>query len=183
MDEQIEAQYRTGVLAECNAVLAQMYGFDRPEQLVGRHLYEFLDRADPKNLESMRRFVLAGNRDLDTEYHEFDRLGNRRVFVSNSVGFVEDGALVRVWGTQQDVTERRRAEQVQSATYRISEAANTARTLPDLYRAVHAIVGELMPARNLYIALYDEQGQTLSFPYFQDEFDSRVPDQGRWAGD
>ena len=182
VDEQIEAQYRTGVLAECNAVLAQMYGFDRPEQVVGRHLYEFLDRADPKNLESMRRFVLAGNRDLDTEYHEFDRLGNHRVFVSNSVGFVEDGALVRVWGTQQDVTERRRAEQVQSATYRISEAANTAHTLPDLYRAVHAIVGELMPARNLYIALYDEPGQTLSFPYFQDEFDPGFPTKALGRG-
>jgi two-component system, cell cycle sensor histidine kinase and response regulator CckA len=175
LDEQIEAQYRTGVLAECNAVLAQMYGFDRPEQLIGRHVYEFLDHADPANLEAMRRFVLAGNRDLDTEYHEFDRLGKPRVFVSNSVGFVEAGALVRVWGTQRDVTERRRAEQVQSATYRISEAANTARTLPDLYRAVHAIVAELMPARNLYIALYDEQGQTLSFPYFQDEFDAGFP--------
>ncbi|HMA43219.1 MAG TPA: PAS domain S-box protein [Gemmatimonadales bacterium] len=175
VDEQIEAQYRSGVVAECNAVQAQMYGFERPEQVVGRHHYEFLDQADPANLDAMRRFVLAGNRDLDAEYHEFDRLGRRRVFVCNSVGFVEDGALVRLWGTQRDVTERRRAEQVQSATYRISEAANAAHTLPDLYRAVHAIVAELMPARNLYIALYDETAQTLSFPYFQDEFDTGFP--------
>src|SRR5262249_20076058 len=66
---------------------------------------------------------------------------------------------------------------VQSATYRISEAANTARTLPDLYRAVHAIVAELMPAQNLYIALYDDITEILSFPYCQDEFEPSIPDR------
>ena len=177
LEEQVDAHYQSGVLAECNMVFAQMYGFERPEQLVGRHIYEFFDHTDPKNRESMRGFIRGGNRDIDTEYHEFDNRGNKRVFMSNAVGFVENGALVRVWGTQRDVTERRRAEQVQSATYRISEAANAARTLPDLYRAVHAIVGELMPARNLYIALYDEANQTVSFPYCEDEFEPTIQDR------
>jgi PAS domain S-box-containing protein len=177
VEDQIDAHYRSGVLAECNAVFAKMYGFERPEQLVGRRIYEFFDQTDPKNRESMRAFIRNGNRDIDTEYHEFDNRGVKRVFLSNAVGFVEHGALVRVWGTQRDVTERRRAEAVQSATYRISEAANTARTLPDLYRAVHAIVGELMPSRNLYIALYDEGSEILSFPYCEDEFEPTIPDR------
>jgi PAS domain S-box-containing protein len=175
VDEQIEAQYRSGVLAECNVVFAQMYGFEQPEQLVGRAIYDFLDQTDPKNREGMRTFIRSGYRDLDMEYHEFDARGSKRIYLSNAVGFIENGALVRVWGTQRDVTERRRAEQVQAATYRISEAANAAASLPELYRAVHGIVGELMPARNLYIALYDEASQTISFPYFEDEFDSGFP--------
>jgi two-component system cell cycle sensor histidine kinase/response regulator CckA len=175
LEEQVRAQYGAGVLAECNAVFAQMYGFERPEQLMGQFVSEFFDQSDAKNVESTKAFILAGYRDHDKEYHEVDRSGNRRIFVSNSVGFVEDGALVRVWGTQRDVTDRRRAEHLQSATYRISEAANTAHTLPELYRAVHAIVGELMPSRNLYIALYDESEQMLSFPYFEDEFDPGFP--------
>lgn len=175
VEEQVIAQYRTGVLAECNAVFARMYGFERPEQLVGQIVSEFFDQSDPQNLASTKAFVLAGYRDHDKEYREVDRSGNQRIFVSNSVGFVENGALVRVWGTQRDVTDRRRAEHLQSATYRISEAANAAHTLPQLYRAVHAIVGELMPSRNLYIALYDEAEQMLSFPYFEDEFDPGFP--------
>ena len=175
VDEQVTAQYRTGVLAECNAVFARMYGFERPEQVVGQFVSEFFDQNDPKNVESTKAFILAGYRDHDKEYREVDQSGSQRIFVSNSVGFVENGALVRVWGTQRDVTDRRRAEHLQSATYRISEAANTAHTLPELYQAVHAIVGELMPARNLYIALYDETEQVLSFPYFQDEFDPGFP--------
>jgi len=67
--------------------------------------------------------------------------------------------------------ERVRAERSLGATYRISQAAHAAPTLQDLYRAIHTIVGELMPARNFYIALYDPVTDTISFPYFVDEYD------------
>jgi hypothetical protein len=175
LEEQVAALYRTGTVAECNNAMARMYGYDQAVELVGKRLAELHDVNDPVTQGAMRRFVLDGYRHHDTETRELDRQGRARILLNNSVGFVEDSALVRVWGTQRDVTERRRAEQVQSATYRISEAANTARSLPELYQAVHAIVGELMPARNLYIALYDETSQTISFPYFEDEFDAGFP--------
>jgi two-component system cell cycle sensor histidine kinase/response regulator CckA len=80
----------------------------------------------------------------------------------------------RVWSFR-DVTERQRAAQIQLATYRISEAAHAARSLQELFGAIHRIVGELMPARNFYIALYDRASDTLSFPYFVDEYDNDFP--------
>jgi len=60
---------------------------------------------------------------------------------------------------------------VQAAVYRISEAAHAASGLQSLFGAIHGIVGELMPARNFYIALYDAATDTISFPYFVDEYD------------
>jgi len=68
-----------------------------------------------------------------------------------------------------------RAEQIQLATYRISEAAHASSTLDDLFREIHRIVGELMPATNFYIALYDAATDIVSFPYFVDEFDVPHP--------
>ncbi|HSD84634.1 MAG TPA: GAF domain-containing protein, partial [Anaerolineae bacterium] len=64
---------------------------------------------------------------------------------------------------------RQRAEQVQASIYRISEAAQAARSLDELYRAIHQIVNDLVPVRNMYIALYDAARDTLSFPYYVDE--------------
>ena len=174
-DEQIAVIYQTGVIAECNAAMAQMYGYERADELVGRRLSELHDRRDPVNTAFLREFIRQGYRHEDAESHELDRHGRLRVILNNSVGFVEDGKLVRVWGTQRDITERKRAEQIQSATYRISEAANTATTLPELFHAVHEIVGQLMSAQNFYIALYDEETNLLSFPYFVDEFDTAIP--------
>ncbi len=73
--------------------------------------------------------------------------------------------------TAVDITERKRAEELQAALYRIADQTSAATDLEMFYAAIHSIVGELMDARNFYIALYDEDTGLLSFPYFMDERD------------
>jgi PAS domain S-box-containing protein len=68
-----------------------------------------------------------------------------------------------------------RAEKLQSALYRIANAASSAVDLPELYRAIHKILGDLMYAKNCYIALYDADMDFVSFPYFVDEEDQEAP--------
>ncbi|MFI5337781.1 MAG: ATP-binding protein, partial [Opitutales bacterium] len=74
-----------------------------------------------------------------------------------------------------DVTARRHAELVQAALHQISEAAHATSDLPAMYRRIHEIVGALLPAKNFYVALYDETTELLSFPYFVDEIDPPPP--------
>src|SRR3954471_14935197 len=68
-----------------------------------------------------------------------------------------------------DITNRKQAEKLQSALYRIAEESSRAKNLDDLYPVLHGIVSELMYAKNFYIALYDPANQTVRFPYFVDE--------------
>ncbi len=83
------------------------------------------------------------------------------------------GRLSGVMGVSQDITERKRAERRQAATYRVSQAAMLAPDLDQLYAALHEIVRAQMPARDLYIALYDHRTDTISFPYWVDSRDPR----------
>ena len=76
--------------------------------------------------------------------------------------------------------DRRHAEQVQSALYRIAELASAAQDMQEFYRAMHAVIGELMHASNLYIALYDEERQQINFPYHVDELDDEWPETNEW---
>lgn len=81
------------------------------------------------------------------------------------------GGHVALYAIYRDITERKRSEALRSALYRIAEETSSAEDLPQFYRAIHNIVGELMYARNFYIALYDSATQYLSFPYWIDEVD------------
>jgi PAS domain S-box-containing protein len=96
----------------------------------------------------------------------------RAVWVSDDTVPVQmPGQKDRVQGVLLDITARKRAEQTQSATYRISQAAFAARDLEGLYTEIHNVLGELMHAENFFIALYDPDTRLLNFPYFVDQYD------------
>ncbi len=89
----------------------------------------------------------------------------------------EQGEITGVIGVASDISERRREEQLRAAVYSITQATDLADTLDNLYHRVHEIISSVMPAKNFYIALYDEKEQMVSFPYFVDEVDSDAPPQ------
>ena len=78
-------------------------------------------------------------------------------------------------GLYRDITESKRAEQVQQAIYRISQAVVTTASLDELFCSIHNILAELMPVENFYIALYDSTNDLLSFPYYVDLYDQPPP--------
>ncbi|MBC6435625.1 PAS domain S-box protein [Nostoc sp. HG1] len=110
-DEQIQQFYRYGYLSECNQVMAQMYGVASPQEIVGARLGDLLVQTDPNSIEYLRAFVRSTYRLANAESREVDQRGNSKIFLNNLVGIVEDGKLLRAWGTQRDITDRKRAEE------------------------------------------------------------------------
>jgi len=110
-DEQVECFYRHGYLAECNDAMARMYGYARAEEIVGARLGDLLPSSIPENVQYLKDFVRSGYRLADTESQEVDRHGDTKYFLNNLIGIVENGSLMRAWGTQRDITERKQAEE------------------------------------------------------------------------
>ncbi len=65
-----------------------------------------------------------------------------------------------------------RLEAVQSVVLDISRRSAGCQDLQDFFRAVHANVGRIMYARNIYIALLDPNPDTIRYVYDVDEKDS-----------
>ena len=42
--------------------------------------------------------------------------------------------------------------------------------MPSLFKKIHEIVGTLMSAKNLFIAMYNEKDDLISFPYYVDQY-------------
>jgi diguanylate cyclase (GGDEF)-like protein len=64
-----------------------------------------------------------------------------------------------------------RTQTMQRALYQISETTHSGGDLMDIFAQIHHIIGELVPAKNCFIALYDEATSLVSFPYYVDEYD------------
>jgi PAS domain S-box-containing protein len=110
-DEQIELLYRHGYLAECNEVFARSHGRTSVDEILGERLTVLLVRSDAKKIiEASRLFVRSGYRLIGVETREVDPHGNTKYFLSNLIGILEDGKLVRAWGTQRDITAQKQTE-------------------------------------------------------------------------
>lgn len=74
-----------------------------------------------------------------------------------------------------DITDSVKSERLQAALFRISQLSRDAGDPESLYASVHEVVGELMSAKNFYIATHDPDTDRLTFPYFVDESDPEPP--------
>jgi PAS domain S-box-containing protein len=125
-NEQIERFYRHSYLAECNDVMARMYGYARAEEIVGARLEDLLSSSIPENVQYLKDFVRSGYRLTDAESQEIDRYGRTKYFLNDLTGIVENESLLRVWGTQRDITERKQAEEARARLAAIVESSEDA---------------------------------------------------------
>jgi PAS domain S-box-containing protein len=111
---------------------------------------------------------------LPTSYCKDGRMAGWR---ENYVYKMPSGEVVAMY---EDVTDKVTTEKTKEAIFNISESTSSATDIQDLYKRLHSILEDLMPIRNVFIALYDPSADTISFPYFVDEHDP--PPAPRRAG-
>lgn len=110
IQEQVRRIYRGHIVA-CNDAMAQMYGLEDANALMGKTLIELHGSDDdPENIAFLTRWIKEDYRISDMISSEIDSEGNKIWFSNSVVGMVEEGKLVRVWGTQTDITQRKMDE-------------------------------------------------------------------------
>jgi diguanylate cyclase (GGDEF)-like protein/PAS domain S-box-containing protein len=151
-----------------NAAFEHVFGY-APEEVIGRRMIELVYPPDLERTRQAMADIMSGQPMLHFE-NRYVRKDGQVVHVMWSARWSEaDQARIAVG---RDVTGLKRAEHLQAALFDISEAANTAEDLLALFRRIHEIIGELLPATNFFVCLYDDKKDELSFPYFIDEHDA-----------
>jgi len=159
-------------ITRINAEFSRIFGFGAEEAL-NRRIDSLIVPPDRTSETQWLSQLLAEGKNVRLETKRQRKDGSQLdVFLSGSP-IVLGGKQLGTYVLYRDISEQKRAESLNSALYRIAEKASSGEDLQQFYASIHAILGELTCARNLYIALYDSAAQTLSFPYFSDEVDSR----------
>ena len=86
----------------------------------------------------------------------------------------DKGATYKIIGLIENIQKRKHNEQLQNALLTISQSASNSENLDELYKIIHDVVAEFMPANNFYIAQYNIFTDSISFPYFLDEVDEPI---------
>jgi diguanylate cyclase (GGDEF)-like protein/PAS domain S-box-containing protein len=168
------AIHSEGKLVFVNRAGAELLGAESPDELMMRPALDFV-HPDYRSLVQERMEGLRQGNEAPVMEEKFLRLDGSAVDVEVAAMPFTFMGRPAVQVVARDITERKHVEALQSALYRIAQAVTSADDMADFYRAIHQIVGELIDARNFYIALQDPVTGALSFPYFVDERDEVPP--------
>jgi len=167
-----------GKFLMANPAFLNMIGVNHLEELENNTLSDFFEEA--QYFKSYQKILMTKGRVMDREIRIKKKDGSiiwcllTSIVMRTSVGDVD-----YIDNTIEDISHKKRDEILHNALYRISEAVNSTFTLENLYRTIHGIVSELINARNFYIAIYNADEKTISFPYFIDEFDNPPTENSR----
>ncbi len=158
--------------AQCvNQEFQRMFGYSAA-QILGKPIGELIFPADRAAESKWIAQCLERGEHITLETQRRCKDGSLLDVSVSSAPLIIDGQTVAFYAIYRDISERKRAEALSSALYRIAEKASATQDLQQFFAAIHGIVDELMCARNFSIAIHDPESNLLSFPYFVDEQDS-----------
>ena len=111
-EEQVDLIQKNGYVAECNQALANMYGYNSREEMIGKNLLDDLygGQATDANTQATLKLACEGYRSSDRLTEEVSEKGERVYFLNNAVGEIHNGHLIGIWGVQRDVTKLKQIE-------------------------------------------------------------------------
>jgi PAS domain S-box-containing protein len=167
---------------------AEMLGYKLEE--IEPRIYTWENLVHPQDLPRVIKNFNEHSQGLmpysETEVRLLSKTGEWKWILSRGkiVERNSDGSPLRAVGTHLDISERKKAEKLQQALFQISQASSSTRNLEELYPSIHAIIGDLFPAKNMLILRYDEATDIISTAYLVDEeiagplFDYKLNNQG-----
>ena len=113
VEEQLNLIYERGYIAECNDILAQMYGYHAGDDLRGTHWPDLRTGwpLDPIGQQVSQALVRENYRSGNLETQEINLHGQTVYFLNNTVGVIQDDCLIGLWGTKLDISILKNTEE------------------------------------------------------------------------
>jgi PAS domain S-box-containing protein/putative nucleotidyltransferase with HDIG domain len=160
-----------GTITYASPISTKYLGY-RSEEMLGTSAFDYVYPQDRGGAVAAFQGVVQKTHDQKAmEFKLRHKDGTWLPYEAVAANLLDDPVVLGIIINCRSLNERKQAQKVQESIYQISELAFMAENMEDLFRAMHAIISELMPAGNFYVALYDEENQFIHFPYFIDEYD------------
>ncbi len=164
----------TDVFLDCNQAVCDLFKCDRND-IIAHSPVDFSPEVQPDGRNSLssasEKIEAALNGKPQRFYWQHKTKDNVLFDAEVSLNSITIGGNKLIQAVVRDITERKRSEKFRQALFEISEIAFTVSDMSSMYKSIHEEIASLMTVKNIYLALYDEKTDILSFPYFVDEYD------------
>ncbi len=160
----------------------QYVAFNRNYQIYLKQVF----KIDLKSGDSLLT-IFDGYNDLRKERKNFERaftgtefsqigqytLKNKTHFYKDIYKpvFDENGEVIGVTVFYTNITQRKQSERAWEIILNISERVNTEGSFEEFLQYIRRELGKLINTTNFFVALYNEENQRYSFPYYTDRHD------------
>ena len=152
-----------------NDALARIFRYTDAESVTAYSLPDFF--VNNSEVLSILKELDGQESIINREVHLKRRDGSRLWGLMSLTAVTDKNGKVQYFdGALTDITERKQAEFVRSALYRIAEKTSELEDIGTYLSEIHSIVEELMPARNFFVARVNAERTVLDFSYYVDEY-------------
>lgn len=154
---------------DVNEKMIDVYGDGSKEQL----LNHFIELFTEESMIIFQKEIIAlakGNFTFTSEIPIRNFQGEtKHLILSLNIPPLYREKFERVIVSFVDITEIKRAENIQKALLNISNAANKAKNIEETIQTVSAELGSVIDRSNFFLALYDAEKDELSLPFIRSE--------------
>jgi PAS domain S-box-containing protein len=159
-----------GETLEVNQSLCNMLAYSK-EEILGKTPYDFVD---DENLKIFKDQIAQAAKQQHRNYEILLR-GKNNVFTPtlfNATSINDNrGQFAGSFAFVTDISERKRAEQIQKVLFNISNAVITSGNLNKLISQIQIELGTIIDTTNFYVAMYNKENDSFSFPFYSDQND------------
>jgi PAS domain S-box-containing protein len=164
-----------GHYIDVNPALCKIIGYPRDE-MINKHFNQFAHPDDAeKNRKKFEDLIHGKINYFELEKRYIHKNGSI-IYVLIRSQLIHDNLGNPLFQTAiiEDITERKRAELIQKVIYNISNAVLVTENLEILIGQIRGELGKIIDTTNFFVALYDTKTDTISLPYFADEYDHQT---------
>lgn len=100
-----------GFIADCNNAFVRMLGYSTSEDVITTRLPQTILPQGKQSELLIKRFVRSHYALRDVGTVSTDRRGSQKHFLTSLIGIIEDDHVVRLWGSQRDITAQIQSHQ------------------------------------------------------------------------
>lgn len=163
-----------GIIEYVNPKMCAVTGYSQ-EELIGQNPGLLSTKEKSKSEYKILWDTIKEGNDWSGEFHNKKKNGER-YWESATISPIrnERNEITHFLGIKEDISEKKRSEQVQKALFEISSAVVTNPELESLIEIIKKQIGTILDSRNFYLAFYDEKAGRLYSPVTKDEKDDFV---------